>query len=340
MRQPAESLYQSQNEGVSRHAGERLVAERVIACRLCGSELRVTVAGLYDTRFGSPGSYDVYQCVCCGLEHTLPAPSISELKHLYETYYNFRGETGARYTRWRERFFFSFVNRLWSWLDGDISFYQRRGIGRLLDIGCNEGRGLRIYSGNGFQAEGLELNETAAALARQSGFTVHTCPVENFKPDTPFDVAVLSNVLEHSLDPAEMLRAVHRILVPGGQVWISCPNNQSWLRSILGPSWINWHVPFHIVHFSPATLRQLLVSTGFNQVEIVQITPALWVASSLITRMFAKKGRATRELRNPILLAVLLVLVRFLFFPALWFGNRQGKGDCLVVVAKSGSIQP
>jgi SAM-dependent methyltransferase len=335
-----ESLDQSRTEAFSQDTREPSVKTEEKKCLLCGAELKLTVDGLYDTRFGSPGSYDVCQCVRCGLEQTLPAPSISELKHLYETYYNFRGETGARYTRWRERFFFSFVNRLWSWLDGDISFYQRRGIGRLLDIGCNEGRGLRIYSGNGFQAEGLELNETAAALARQSGFTVHTCPVENFKPDIPFDVAVLSNVLEHSLDPGEMLRAVRRILVPGGQVWISCPNNQSWLRSILGPSWINWHVPFHIVHFSPATLRQLLLNTGFSQVEIRQITPALWVASSLITRMFAKKGRATRELRSPILLAVLLVFVRLLLFPALWLGNRQEKGDCLVVVAKSGSIQP
>ena len=44
----------------------------------------------------------------------------------------------------------------------------------LLDVGCNEGRGLTMYAGNGFQAEGLELNRVAADAARQKGFVVVT----------------------------------------------------------------------------------------------------------------------------------------------------------------------
>jgi len=35
-----------------------------------------------------------------------------------------------------------------------------------------------------------------------------------------------------------------------------------------GTSWINWHVPFHIFHFSPKTLRELLADTGFTCIEI------------------------------------------------------------------------
>ena len=307
------------------------------ACIFCGAVLKLTVTGLYDTRFGSPGVYSVYECVGCGLEQTQPMPSPAELKHLYETYYNFHGITSERYLRWRERFFFSSLNRVWSWVDGDISFYRRRGTGRLLDIGCNEGRGLRIYSHNGFEVEGLELNEFAAASARQCGFTVHSRMIEDFVAERPFNVAVLSNVLEHSLDPARMLRDAHRILAPGGKVWISCPNSKSWLRSLFGRSWVNWHVPFHLVHFSSNTLSALLQETGFDRVEVMHATPAHWVAASLIVRMFGRKGRATRALRNPILSAVLLVLIRFLVFPVLWFGNRKGRGDCLVVIAQKGT---
>jgi 2-polyprenyl-3-methyl-5-hydroxy-6-metoxy-1,4-benzoquinol methylase len=308
------------------------------SCVSCGAALEMTAVGLYDTRFGSPGSYNVHECVRCGLEQTGPRPSAAELKHLYETYYNFHGVTSERYVRWRERFFFSVLNRIWSWLDGDISFYRRRGTGRLLDIGCNEGRGLRIYSHNGFKVEGLELNEVAAASARQCGFTVHTCALEDFVVESPFNVTVLSNVLEHSLDPRRMLRDAHRILAPGGQVWISCPNSKSWLRSLFGRYWVNWHVPFHLVHFSSNTLTALLQETGFDRVEVFQITPAHWVAASLIVRMFGREGRATRALRNPVLSAILLVLVRFLFFPILWFGNHKGRGDCLVVIADKGTV--
>ena len=63
-------------------------------------------------------------------------------------------------------------------------------------------------------------------------------------------------------------------------------------------------------------------------------SPAHWVTSSLIARIFAKRGRSTRELRNPILVLILLAFFRFVFFPALWLGNRQGRGDCLLVMAR------
>lgn len=303
-------------------------------CVLCGSALKMSFPGLADTRFGVPGSYDIYGCVHCGLEETLPRPSPAELKRLYETYYNFGGETGTRYTRLREYFFFSFLNRLWSLLDGDVSFYQRPGAGRLLDIGCNEGRGLRIYCRNGFEVEGLELNPTAAAVARSTGFEVHTCLLDEFQPATTYNVTVLSNVLEHSLDPRQMLEDVHRVLANNGQVWISCPNSESWLRRVFGRAWINWHVPFHISHFSAKSLRELLKSTGYTQIEIRDITPALWVAQSLVAYLFSSKGKKNLQLRNPFLILVLMLFARVVLFPVLWLENKRGRGDCLQALAR------
>ncbi len=334
MPQIADKLSEGPNPEVFRavQRASEVAANRL--CILCGSPLEMSFPGLADTRFGVPGSYDIYRCAHCGLEETLPKPSASELKRLYETYYNFGGETGTRYTRWREHFFFSFLNRLWSRLDGDISFYQRPGAGRLLDIGCNEGRGLRIYARNGFQVEGLELNATAAAVARSMGFDVHTCLLDEFRPAAAYDVAVLSNVLEHSLDPKQMLLDVHRILASNGQVWISCPNSESWLRRMFGRAWINWHVPFHISHFSAATLRELLEGTGYSQIEVRQITPAVWVAQSLIAFFFATKGKKNRQLRNPFLTLLLMLLARSVLFPVLWLENKRGRGDCLLIVAR------
>jgi 2-polyprenyl-3-methyl-5-hydroxy-6-metoxy-1,4-benzoquinol methylase len=302
-------------------------------CLLCGSATEVTITDVVDNRLGTPGSYEIRRCVRCGFEQTFPLPSLEQLKELYETHYNFGGQKDTLYTRFRERFLFSFLYRLWIRIDGDGAFHQRRGKGRLLDIGCNEGRGLRIYARNGFRVEGLELNETAAAAAREAGFKVHTRLLEELKPATAYDVVVLSNVLEHSLDPRQMLMDVHRILASAGQVWISCPNSRSWLRTAFGRSWLNWHVPFHISHFSPETLRQLLVETGYTGIEIRQITPALWVAQSAIVSVFAKEGRKTRQLRNPFLTLFFMLLARCVLFPVLWLGNWLGQGDCLLAVA-------
>jgi SAM-dependent methyltransferase len=303
-------------------------------CMACAGLTEISVDGLFDTRFGIKGSFEVRRCLQCDLEQLFPVPAPSQLKNLYERYYNFSGERETVYTTLRERFFSSLLYRLWIRLDEDISFHTRRGGGRLLDIGCNEGRTLKNYARNGFHAEGTELNETAAVVARAAGFAVFTGPLDDFTPDASYDVAVLSNVLEHSLDPRAMLRSLGRVLKPGGEVWISCPNSQSWLRPVFGRWWINWHVPFHVTHFSPLTLRHLLDESGFGQIEIRQITPALWVASSIISRLFARTGKPTRQLRNPLLIFGLVLACRALLFPLFYWGNRAGRGDCLVAVAR------
>jgi 2-polyprenyl-3-methyl-5-hydroxy-6-metoxy-1,4-benzoquinol methylase len=303
------------------------------SCVLCGGELTTTIRGLFDTRFGIPGTYDVGVCHSCGLEQLLPRPASDELKSLYEQYYNFNGEKGTSYTKLRQCLFSSFLYRVWSLLDGDISFHNVRGSGRLLDIGCNEGRGLEIYSRNGFTPEGLELNENAAAIARERGFPVYTELLEHFYPDQLYDVVVLSNVLEHSLNPRAMLLDAARLLKPQGQIRISCPNARSWSRSIFSAFWINWHVPFHIVFFSPLTLRRLLQETGFGEIVLRQITPGLWLSSSIIARVFARRGNMTPQLRSAWLVPGLVLLTRAILFPFICLGNQLGRGDCLIVTA-------
>ena len=302
-------------------------------CLFCGQKTAIFREGVFDTRFGIGGTYNICRCADCGMEQTCPAPSLDELNGLYETYYNFGGEKDTAYTRLRARFLASVFYRFWLSIDGDMSFHKIEGSGRLLDIGCNEGRGLQIYKANGSDAEGLELNEVAAEEARAKGFTVYTEAVEDFQPEKPYDVIVLSNVLEHSLDPKNMLYHVHRILKPGGQVWISCPNSQSWLRHLFGRYWINWHVPFHLFHFSAKTLGRLLHRCDFEITELKYVTPSHWVSQSILAPIFAKPGRQTRQLRSPILVAALMIFCWFVLFPLLCVGNLTAHGDCLVVEA-------
>ena len=305
-------------------------------CLNCKSTIQADNNALFDTRFGIATPYWIARCENCGLEQTIPLPTGEELKILYETYYNFGGEAGEAdsfYVQLRKLFQNSWLWDLWLKIDGDISFHAVRGTGRLLDVGCNEGRGLIRYQSSGYSVEGLELNSKAADAARKKGFVVHSDLIEQFEPSEKYDVVVLSNVLEHSLNPTEMLTHVARVLNSGGEVWISCPNSQSWLRTVFGRLWINWHVPFHISHFSPQTLAAVLQKSGFEPKESRQETPALWVVHSILASVFSKPGRATKQLRSTMLVAGLMLLIRGLGFPLLWLGNRLGRGDCLLCVA-------
>lgn len=304
-------------------------------CLFCGAVTHMAFPDIVDNRFGSPGHYAVHACAACGGRQTFPRPDQSALKSLYERYYNYGGKTDGAYASLREKFLFSPFYRLMLALDGDVSFHLQRGKGRLLDIGCNEGRGLRLYKANGFAAEGLELNAHAAAAARAHGFAVHEKLIEDFAPAQPYDVAVLSNVLEHAPDPRAMLAHVARILAPDGEVWISLPNVESAMAKLCGRDWINWHVPFHIVHFSSTRLEKLLAEAGFEVKASRNVTPALWVAQSLIAWTWRRDASAAIRLqRKAPLVAGLMAIARGIFFPLLWAWNASGRGDCLVVRAR------
>jgi SAM-dependent methyltransferase len=303
-------------------------------CLLCdGEEFEVVEPVLRDNRFGSPGTWRVLSCTGCGLWQTDPLPTAEELRALYERHYNFGGEdeTGSAWARLRALFLASPLYRLLLRLDGDVSFHARRGEGRLLDIGCNEGRGLTMYAANGFRPEGLELNRVAAEAARRKGFVVYDVDIADLRPSAPYDVAVLSNVLEHALHPRGMLQSVRRILAPGGALWISLPNAASALRERFGPDWINWHVPFHVTHFDAARLSALLRDTGFEPTAVRSVSPALWWAQSAIAREFPDAPRRQREPARVIPL-MLRALTLGAAERAAW--NRAGRGDCLIVEAR------
>lgn len=213
-------------------------------CLICGEKCEPVLTDLVDDRFGAPGTYDVVKCRSCGLEQTRPRPTERELKELYERFYGWGGVEGTAYGRLRQRFMASGLYRLWLNRDGDISFHLRQGSGRLLDVGCNEGRGLVLYAQNGFQVEGLEINERAAAAARKRGFSVSTVPLAEFAPERLYDVVVLSNVLEHSLDPVAMLMQVRRLLQPAESSGFPAPMAPAFGANYLDATGLTGMCPF------------------------------------------------------------------------------------------------
>jgi SAM-dependent methyltransferase len=74
-----------------------------------------------------------------------------------------------------------------------------------------------------------------------------------------FDAALLTQVLEHVPDPAAVVRELHRIVKPGGRVYITVPL-----------VWELHELPHDYFRYTPASLRHLLESAGF---EVQSIEP-------------------------------------------------------------------
>lgn len=292
------------------------------------------IRGLFDTRTGRAGHYAVLRDPATGLLATHPALDPAEMEALHAAYRPFAAAEGTAYRRVREGLFRSRLYRFWLALDSDPSFHGAAFEGRVIDLGCGDGRLLDRLARAGVAAEGIEQVPESVRAARARGLTVHQAGLEDFEPAEPFDTAVAANVLEHCADPAAALASARRCLRPGGVLRVSCPNAGGLYARLFGRSWINWHVPYHLWHFTARDLERLLREAGFSDIAIRTETPALWLAQSIVVWLRARPGRPTRALRNLMAMAPLTLLLRCLFFPVLWLVDRAGRGDCLIATAR------
>ena len=113
-------------------------------------------------------------------------------------------------------------------------------------------------------------------VARSQGVEIECSPIEKCKSlDETYDVVMLAAILEHLYDPMETLNRIKNAVRPGGLLFVDVPNESS-LTMRIGNLYMrargrDWAInlsptfpPFHVVGFSPASLRRALTSVGFE----------------------------------------------------------------------------
>ncbi len=86
-------------------------------------------------------------------------------------------------------------------------------------------------------------------------------------PDGSVGLAVMVHVLDHLLNPAEMLAQIRAKLRPGGTLMIVTHNEASLLRKVLGTRW----PPFCLQHpeiYSPTSITRLVGGAGYQAVDV------------------------------------------------------------------------
>ncbi|MBO6784269.1 MAG: class I SAM-dependent methyltransferase [Alphaproteobacteria bacterium] len=99
-------------------------------------------------------------------------------------------------------------------------------------------------------------------------------------------IAAMIHVLDHILDPAQLLSEVRDSLQPGGALFLVTHNRASLLARTLGRRW----PPYTMQHphlFTPETMRTLLLRSGFERVS----THRTW--NSFPATYFLHAGLAT-----------------------------------------------
>jgi SAM-dependent methyltransferase len=141
----------------------------------------------------------------------------------------------------------------------------------ILDVGCGYGFFLKEMASRGWRMEGVEISEAGRChAARTWGMEIHSQPLEELGlPESRFDVVTLFYVIEHVVDPVGLLKEVHRILKPGGLIFLRWPHSTPivWFLGPLSRYLDLYHTPYHVYDFNPSTMRRLLDRCGFRDIQ-------------------------------------------------------------------------
>jgi 2-polyprenyl-3-methyl-5-hydroxy-6-metoxy-1,4-benzoquinol methylase len=169
--------------------------------------------------------------------------------------------------------------------------------GRLLDIGCGNGRPMRRLIDAGWSAIGIDADVEAVAAARSAGLDARQGALKTQQfPDQHFDVILMSHVIEHLTDPLDELKECRRILKPSGSIVIATPNALSFGHRLCGRYWPGLDVPRHLQIFTPNALTGLAAKCNLFPVRVRTHAgiAANWLLTGQQWRAAEASGRAAR----------------------------------------------
>jgi 2-polyprenyl-3-methyl-5-hydroxy-6-metoxy-1,4-benzoquinol methylase len=273
--------------------------EWLAACPICCDSSRTVLhEGLIDNTFRvAAGRWTLWRCANCTGAYLNPRPTAETIGAAYESYYTHASTATAApagplalLRRLRRQWSAAYAEQRygaqrtrsgsWGGLLGAALVPMVRRIadrewrhlphptsppGLVLDVGCGDGAFLAVARDCGWQVLGLEPDFKAARLAASRGVEVIVGGLDALAGHgQAFDVITLSHVIEHMHDPVTALRSCHRLLRPGGRLWIETPNVDSFGHREFAANWRGLEAPRHLVLFNPAALRRALKVAGFG----------------------------------------------------------------------------
>ena len=272
-------------------------------CPICQSAARtVLYDNLTDTLFRcAPGRWTLHACNGCGTAYLDPRPSATSIGKAYANYYTHSepaqptsAKDGAdwrsalrtfaranlnsyRNARWQMaltpsntwgRYVVPLVLPVRSLIEQQMRHMPSQPPdrqGRLLDVGCGNGAFLKMAQAAGWSVQGIDFDPIAVAEARRQGLAVDLGGIDQLAAQAQtYDWITCSHVLEHVHEPQQLLQSLHRLLRPGGTLWLQTPNLNSIGHRTYGRDWVGADPPRHLTLLTLTSLRSALEKAGFQ----------------------------------------------------------------------------
>lgn len=136
--------------------------------------------------------------------------------------------------------------------------------GAYLDFGCNIGLLLDQNRHRFSSVYGVEINDEAAAFAAEKlGINTIFPTLDALPTEATFDLITLIDVIEHVLDPVELIKALALKLTADGALFLRLPVTNGILFSKHSPEqWKFVYAPYHLSMFSVQAIQALARQAG------------------------------------------------------------------------------
>lgn len=166
---------------------------------------------------------------------------------------------------------------------------------QLLDYGCGWAEFVAQCRAFGVEASGVDFAPDRQRYAQVPIFESLTAWDTAMNPTTRLHAATLFQVLEHLVEPREILEQLAERMVPGGVLILEVPDT-SHVTEIRSREDFFLIAPLgHINGFTPQSLRKLAARCGFMPVQ----PPAAWVTARWDHALRAVGKRVLGRFRKP-----------------------------------------
>jgi len=249
-------------------------------CRICFNEKENESYRLREMMFGSREEFDYLECSRCKCLQIASIPA-SMSKYYPSGYYSFASVAPRS---WILKFLLKVRNRYALTGRGIIGKLLHRysppklplsslaplGLGhdaRILDVGCGRGLLLNALRDVGFvNLVGLDPF-LAADVESENGVRLSKTTIHDVTGE--FDVIMFHHAFEHISDPLPTLKAVSRLLPPGGRCVIRIPTVSSYAWQHYRANWVQLDPPRHFYIHSVESMRILAREAGLEVQSVV-----------------------------------------------------------------------
>lgn len=222
-----------------------------------------------------------------GFWEVVDKPTSQELQEYYADKYfqEARGSYELEYSEAERQYFRAKIEQRLAVIEQDQT--RMKDERKMLDVGCGEGFALSLFRERGWSVKGIDFSSAGVesknpeCLDMLMTGDVFALLAEEIDREETYDVVWLQNVLEHVIDPVDLLKSLRKLVAVDGMAVVTVPNDCSIIqKAALAEGHIDkafWVAPpDHLSYFDHAGLKSIAENTGWVCKDILGDLPIDW----------------------------------------------------------------